>query len=66
MGHSVARQIAAEASGRSAEPLLPESICHVTTSVDPLENTYRLRGDGFLLQTVKQTRDPNPAGEDVA
>ncbi len=71
MGHSVARQIAAEASGRSAEPLLPESICHVTTSVDPLENTrietsYRMRGDGFLLQTVKQTRDPNPTGEDAA
>jgi NADPH-dependent 2,4-dienoyl-CoA reductase/sulfur reductase-like enzyme len=71
MGLSVARQIAAEATGRSAEPLLPESVCHVTSSVDPLENTrietsYRMRGDGFLLQTVKQTRDPNPAGEDVA
>ena len=71
MGQSVARQIVAEATGRSAEPLLPESICHVTTSVDPLENTriettYRLRGDGFLLQTVKQTRDPNPTGEDAA
>lgn len=71
MGHSVARQIAAEATGCSAEPVLPESVCHVTSSVDPLENTrietsYRMRGDGFLLQTVKQTRDPNPTGEDVA
>lgn len=71
MGHSVARQIAAEVTGRSAEPLLPESVCHVTSSVDPLENTrietsYRMRGDGFLLQTVKQTRDPNPTGEDLA
>ena len=43
----------------------------MTRSVEPLDNTrietsYRMRGDGFLLQTVKQTRDPNPAGEDVA
>lgn len=37
---------------------------------DQLENTridttYRLRGEGFLLHTVKQIRDPNPAGEDL-
>jgi NADH dehydrogenase FAD-containing subunit len=71
MGFSVARQIAEQATGTAYPPVLPESVCHVTSSVDPLENTrietsYRLRGDGFLLQTVKQTRDPNPAGEDVA
>ena len=64
-------QLAEQATGAAYPPVLPESVCHVTSSVDPLENTrietsYRLRGDGFLLQTVKPPRDPNPAGEDVA
>ena len=31
-----------------------------------IEASYRQRGDGFLMQQVKQTREPNPAGEDVA
>ncbi len=71
MGQAVARQIAAQATGQVQAPLLPESVCHVTTSVDPLESTridtsYRDRGDGFLVQTVKQMRNPNPIGEDVA
>lgn len=71
MGVAVARQIAAQLSGTAEPPLLPESICHVMSSVEPVEQTrietsYRMRGDGFLLQQVKQTRDPNPAGEDVA
>lgn len=71
MGQSVARQIAAQATGQAQAPLLPESVCHVTSSVEPLENvridtSYRDRGDGFLVQTVKQTRNPNPSGEDAA
>ena len=71
MGQAVARQIAAQATGQAQAPLLPESVCHVTSSVEPLENiridtSYRDRGDGFLIQTVKQTRNPNPAGEDAA
>lgn len=71
MGLAVARQIATEATGKSHPALLPESICHVQSSVEPNESVhidarYRDRGDGFLLQTVKQTRNPNPAGEDVA
>jgi NADPH-dependent 2,4-dienoyl-CoA reductase/sulfur reductase-like enzyme len=71
MGLAVARQIAAEATGQTLPPLLPESVCHVQSSVDPAESiridtTYRMRGDGFVLQTVKQTRNPNPAGEDAA
>ena len=71
MGQAVARQIAAQATGQPQMPLLPESVCHVTTSVEPLESTridtsYRDRGDGFLVQTVKQTRNPNPSGEDAA
>ena len=71
MGQAVARQIAAQATGQAAAPLLPESVCHVTTSVEPLESvridtSYRDRGDGFLVQTVKQARNPNPSGEDAA
>lgn len=71
MGQSVARQIAAQATGKAQAPLLPESVCHVTSSIEPLENvridtSYRDRGDGFLMQTVKQTRNPNPSGEDAA
>lgn len=71
MGIAVARQIAAEATGQAFPPVLPESVCHVLSSVDPAESiridtAYRARGDGFLMQTVKQTRNPNPAGEDAA
>ena len=71
MGAIVARQIAASASGQTFPALLPESVCHVVSSVEPLEHvrietTYRQRGDGFLMQQVKQTKEPNPAGEDVA
>jgi hypothetical protein len=35
----------------------------LTSSVDPLENT-RIE-TSYRRQTVKQTRDPNPAGEDI-
>jgi len=71
MGAIVARQIAARATGQRFPALLPESVCHVVSSVEPLEHlrievSYRQRGDGFLMQQVKQTREPNPAGEDVA
>ncbi|MDP2881860.1 MAG: FAD-dependent oxidoreductase [Azonexus sp.] len=71
MGAIVARQIAASLAGKLFPALLPESVCHVVSSVEPLEYTridtsYRQRGDGFLLQQVRQVREPNPAGEDVA
>ncbi|NTV71837.1 MAG: FAD-dependent oxidoreductase [Azonexaceae bacterium] len=71
MGAIVARQIAASATGKMHPLLLPESVCHVVSSVEPLEYTrietsYRQRGDGFLMQQVKQVREPNPAGEDSA
>jgi NADPH-dependent 2,4-dienoyl-CoA reductase/sulfur reductase-like enzyme len=71
MGAIVARQIISRATGKTFPALLPESVCHVVSSIEPLEYTridtsYRQRGDGFLMQQVKQTREPNPAGEDVA
>lgn len=71
MGLGVAQQIAAQATGHEFPPLLPESVCHVLSGIEPdeqtrIETTYRQRGDGFLLQQVKQVRNPNPAGEDLA
>ena len=71
MGQAVARQIAAQATGQRWPPVLPDSVCHVTTSLNPpegirLDTSYRDRGDDFLVQTVKQARVLHPAGEDEA
>ena len=65
MGELVARQIAGQAVDG-----LPDSVCHLLSGVEPDETTrievgYRLRADGFLLQTVNQRRAPY-AGEDAA
>jgi hypothetical protein len=43
----------------------------VMTRIEPpealrIETSYRLRGDGLVVQTTKQTRDAQPRGEDVA
>lgn len=70
-GRSVAGEIAARAAGRVPEAQLPESTCHVMTRLDPpeamrLDTRYRVRGDGVIAQTVQQSFDPNPRGEDVA
>jgi len=70
-GRGVAGEIAARAAGRVPEAQLPESTCHVMTRLDPpeamrLDTRYRLRGDGVIAQTVQQSFDPNPRGEDVA
>ena len=71
MGQAIAREISALAGGQASPPLLPDSICHVTSSLEPpegirIETAYRDRGDGFLVQTVRQVRNPHPAGEDAA
>ena len=69
LGHIAAREIAARAKGVAPQQLLPDSSCFVTTRVEPmemmrLETHYRLRGDGLIMQTAKQSFDPNPRGED--
>jgi hypothetical protein len=71
LGRLVAAEIAARARGVEAPDGLPESVCHVMSSVDPAESirieaSYRRRGDGVLVQTVRQDRDPQPRGEDEA
>jgi NADH dehydrogenase FAD-containing subunit len=70
LGRIAAREIAARARGTTAEKLLPDSACYVYTSFEPAEmtrvdSTYRFRGDGMIVQSVKQHHDPNPAGEDL-
>lgn len=70
-GQIAATQIAAEFTGKEAARMLPESICFVLAGADPMEmvrieTSYRLRGDGLILQNVKQFYDAQPRDEDVA
>lgn len=70
MGRIVAREIAGRSRGSVPEPILPESVCHVFSALQPMERIridaqYRLRGDGVIAQTVRQHYDPQPRGEDV-
>ena len=70
LGHIAAQEIAARAKGSEPEAQLPDSVCYVHANVEPMEMIridahYRLRGDGLIVQTVKQSYDPNPRGEDV-
>ena len=70
LGRIAATEIAARARGEPPPPQMPESVCHVYTDADPLEMMridahYRLRGDGLMMQTVRQHEDPQPRGEDV-
>ena len=69
-GRIAAAGIAAQSRGAAPPRLLPESNCHIFTDFDPAETTriearYRIRGDGLIVQTVKQQHDPNPRDEDV-
>jgi NADH dehydrogenase FAD-containing subunit len=71
LGRIAAQEIAARAQGKEPPKLLPDSVCFVHANVEPMEMIridaqYRLRGDGLIVQTVKQNYDPNPRGEDVA
>ncbi len=57
--------------GVSPAPTFPESLCFVHTDVEPaealrIEASYRQRGDGLVMQTVRQREEPQPRGEDVA
>jgi NADPH-dependent 2,4-dienoyl-CoA reductase/sulfur reductase-like enzyme len=70
LGRIAAREIAARARGAAPERLLPDSTCHIYTSIEPmealrLEASYRFRGDGLIVQSGKQSADPQPRDEDV-
>ena len=70
-GVAAALQIAAHSRGQSpAAMVLPQSICHVWTAAEPveqlrLEAQFRLRGDGILMQAVRQYDNPQPRDEDL-
>lgn len=69
LGRIAAMEIAARARGVEPPKLLPDSVCYVHANVEPMEMiridaSYRMRGDGLIVQTVKQHFDPNPRGED--
>ena len=71
LGRIAALAIAARSRGREPERLLPDSVCYVAARVEPLElmrieTHYRFRGDGVIQQTIKQTYDAQPEGEDEA
>ncbi|WP_371323358.1 FAD/NAD(P)-binding oxidoreductase [Dechloromonas sp. ZY10] len=70
-GQIAARQIAARIKGEEAASELPNSTCIVIQRAEPLEMTridthYRRRGDGEIMQTVKQQRLPQAGDEDIA
>jgi len=71
MGQIAADEILARSTGKPSEPSLPESTCFAYLSLEPaqftrIENRYRVRGDGVLLQNISQQRENNPQGEDDA
>lgn len=70
-GRIVARRIAALARGETPAREFPDSVCHIATRFDPpealrIEASFRLRGDGELVQQARTTRDAQPRGEDLA
>jgi hypothetical protein len=69
-GRIAADEIIARVRGVPPAPTLPDSECYVHTAVDPaemmrIEARYRLRGDGLIVQTVRQHEDPQPRSEDL-
>lgn len=71
LGPIAAMEIAARSRGIETPVVLPDSLCLVDTSLNPPENirieaNYRQRGDGLVMQTIRQQRDPQPRGEEQA
>ncbi len=71
MGRIVAKEIAARAAGKTAEPALPDNLCYVTVNPEPLDvllmdTQYKFRGDGVIVQTLRQYRDPDLAADELA
>lgn len=71
LGAATALQITALSRGKTpATMTLPESICHVWLDAEPAEQlrldaNYRQRGDGVIVQTVRQHDNPQPRDEDL-
>ena len=70
-GRIAADGIIARTRGVPPAPTLPDSQCHVHTDVDPpemmrIEAAYRRRGDGLIVQSLRQVEERQPRGEDEA
>lgn len=70
LGRIAADEIVARSRGHLPALVLPESVCHVFTDVEPMEMMridaqYRRRGDGLMVQSLRQHDDPQPRGEDA-
>lgn len=71
MGRIAATEIGGRIAGRPPEPALPESTCYAYLNIAPpqvtrIETRYRQRGDGALVQSIRQQQENNPQGEDDA
>lgn len=72
LGAAAARQILAAVAGEAPPPeTLPAGECHVWLGAEPpeqliLQTQHRRRGDGELVQSVRQTDNPQPRDEDLA
>jgi NADPH-dependent 2,4-dienoyl-CoA reductase/sulfur reductase-like enzyme len=69
-GRIAAAQIVSAIQEKAVAPALPASTCYVLAGADPMEmmrieTSYRLRGDGLIMQMVKQHYDAQPRDEDV-
>jgi NADPH-dependent 2,4-dienoyl-CoA reductase/sulfur reductase-like enzyme len=71
MGQIAAGEILARLTGSSSEAALPDSTCYAWVDLEPAERvridtSYRRRGDGELVQTIRQQREHQPGAEDDA
>lgn len=69
MGQIAASEILARMAGSRSEPALPDSTCYAWVDMEPAERvridtSYRLRGDGELVQNIRQRREHQPGNED--
>jgi NADH dehydrogenase FAD-containing subunit len=71
LGRIAAAVVAARAQGRAPERSVPDSVCHVTSRVEPrelirVETQYGLRDGDLIAQSSRQVHDPQPRDEDGA
>jgi NADPH-dependent 2,4-dienoyl-CoA reductase/sulfur reductase-like enzyme len=71
MGQIAATEILARIAGNRSEAALPDSTCYAWVDLEPAERvridtSYRRRGDGELVQTIRQQREHQPGAEDDA
>lgn len=71
MGQIAASEILARMAGSPSKPALPDSTCFAWVDLEPgervrIDTSYRRRGDGELVQNIRQQREHQPGAEDDA